>query len=485
MTARTAGSGTVVAVDLGASSGRVITGRLGPGTLALEEVHRFSNDPVELPNGLHWDILGIFHEVVEGLRRAARVAPELKSVGVDSWGCDYGLLDADGRLLGNPYAYRDRRTGRGVDAVHAVVSPERLYSRTGLQFLPFNTIYQLAAAHGTPELDASETILLIPDLIGYWLSGARVAEVTNASTTGLFDIDRQAWAVDLVGELGLPVAALPTLTPAGHRIGVLRSELAMAAGLPHDVELTLVGSHDTASAVVGVPAEDHEFAYISCGTWALVGVELEHPIRSEESRAANFTNEAGVDGRVRYLRNVTGLWLLDESLRAWERSGAPSDLTELLHAAAALPPGGPLIDPNDPEFLPPGDMPARIADACRRVGQPVAASRPALVRCILDSLASTFGQTVREASRLSGRSVRRVHVVGGGSRNTLLCQLTADACELPVVAGPVEATAIGNVLVQSRALGLVDGDLSALRALVRATHSLRTYEPHAQMAART
>jgi rhamnulokinase len=483
--ARAAGISTVAAVDLGASSGRVIVGRLGAGALSVEEIHRFPNEPVELPDGLHWDVLGIFREVIEGLRRASRVARDLESVGVDSWGVDYGLLDADGRLLGNPYTYRDRRTGRGVERVHAVVPPARLYARTGVGFLPFNTIYQLAAARGTPDLDAARTILLIPDLIGYWLSGARVAEVTNASTTGLFDLDRQAWALDLVDELGLPNAALPPLTAAGHRIGSLRSAVVEATGLPHDVELTLVGSHDTASAVVGVPAEDEEYAYVSCGTWALVGVELERPIRSAESRAANFTNEAGVDGRVCYLRNVTGLWLADESLRAWERSGAPSNLTELLQAAAALPPGGPVIDPNDPDFLPPGDMPARIVHACRRAGQPVPGSRPALVRCILDSLASTFGQTVREASRISGRSVRRVHVVGGGSRNTLLCQLTADACELPVVAGPVEATAIGNVLVQGRALGVVDGDLSALRALVRATHPLRTYEPHARLAARS
>ena len=485
MSARAAGTGTVAAVDLGASSGRVVVGRVGPGRLSLEEVHRFANDPVALDDGLHWDILGIFREVIEGLRRAARVAPELRSVGIDSWAVDYGLIDADGQLLGNPYHYRDRRTRRGVEEVHAVISPERLYARTGLQFLPFNTIYQLAAARRTPALDAAQTILLIPDLIGYWLSGERVAEVTNASTTGLFDLDRQSWAVDLVDELGLPKAALPPLRPAGDRIGPLESRVTEAAGLPQDVALTLVGSHDTASAVVGVPAEDDEYAYISCGTWALVGVELEHPIRSDESRAANFTNEGGVDRRVRYLRNVTGLWLLDESLRAWERSGAPSELTELLHAAAALPPGGPVIDPNDTEFLPPGDMPARIVDTCRRTGQPLPTSRPALVRCILESLASAFGHTVREASRLSGRSVRRVHIVGGGSANTLLCQLTADACELPVVAGPVEATAVGNVLVQGRAHGLVDGDLSTLRGLVRTTHPLRAYEPHAQLAVRS
>jgi rhamnulokinase len=470
-------SGAVAAVDLGASSGRVVLGRVGPGSLQLEELHRFPNEPVALPDALHWDALGLYREVLVGLGRAAHAEPELRSVGIDGWGIDYGLLDAEGRLLGNPYAYRDPRVTRGVDHVHARLPAERLYERTGLQFLPFNTIYQLAASLGTPELASAATMLLVPDLIGYWLSGVRVAEATNASTTGLFDVTTRDWATDLVEAAGLPSRILPDLRAPGDRLGTLRPEVREATGLPVSTELTLVGSHDTASAVVGVPAEDDGFAYVSCGTWALVGVELASPVLIAASRTANFTNEGGVDGRIRYLRNVTGLWLLQETLRTWERAGSPDDRDAVVAAAAELRPGGPVIDPDDPSFLPPGDMPARIADACQAAGLPAPTSRPALVRCILDSLALAFARTLRDATRLSGRDVRTVHLVGGGSRNELLCQLTADACELPVVAGPVEATAIGNVLVQARAHGFVEGDVEALRALVRTTHPPRRFEP--------
>ena len=485
MTGRRGATGAVVAVDLGASSGRVVVGRVGPDALALDEVHRFPNEPIALPDGLHWDALGLYREVVAGLARSARAEPGLRSVGVDSWAIDYGLLDRDGRLLGDPYAYRDRRVARGVERVHGRVTPQRLYARTGLQFLPFNTIYQLAASLGSAELDAAATMLLIPDLIGYWLSGVQAAEVTNASTTGLLDVAARDWAVDLALEVGLPTRILPDLRPAGEPLGPLRSEVRDVTGVPASAELTLVGSHDTASAVVGIPAEDDRFAYVSCGTWALVGVELGAPILTEDSRAANFTNERGVDDRIRFLRNVTGLWLLQESMRTWQRSGSPEEVGPLLAAAAELPAGGPVIDPDDPIFVPPGDMPGRIADACRRAGRPIPASRPALVRCILDSLAIAFARAIRDAARLSGREVRVVHLVGGGSRNELLCQLTADACEVPVVAGPVEATAIGNVLVQARAHGLVGGDLMTLRALVRATHPLRRFEPRRRPAGLT
>jgi rhamnulokinase len=275
----------------------------------------------------------------------------------------------------------------------------------------------------------------------------------------------------------LPPGILPPLKAPGDRLGPLRPEVLEATGLPSSTAVTLVGSHDTASAVVGVPADDAAFAYISCGTWGLVGVELEAPILTPESRAANFTNEGGVDGRIRFLRNVTALWLLQESLRTWERTGPQPHLETLIAAAAHLPPTGPTIDPDDPVFLTPGDMPARIAHACQASGQPAPDSRPAIVRCIVDSLAVAFARTLRDAVRLSGKSIRVVHLVGGGSRNALLCQLTADACELPVVAGPVEATAIGNLLVQARSHGFVRGDLAALRALVRATHDLRRFEP--------
>ena len=468
---------TVAAVDLGASSGRVMVGRVGPRTLELEEAYRFANEPVLLPDGLHWDVLRLYHEITEGLRRAVRLAPSLASVGVDGWGVDYGLLDSAGRLLGNPYHYRDGRTAVGVERVNAAVPKDRLYATTGTQFLPINTVYQLAAALGTAELDAADALLLIPDLIGYWLAGGIHVEATNASTTGLFDPVAGSWAFDLVRELGLPAAILPALVYAGDGLGSIRPQVIADTGLPRDAVLTAVGSHDTASAVVGVPAADERFAYISCGTWTLVGVELGAPVLGEASQKANFTNELGVDGRTRYLRNVMGLWLLQESMRVWEREGGQAGLAALLAAAAEVPPGGSGIDGDEPGFLPPGDMPARIAAHCRTTDQPVPSSRPAFVRCILDSLASAFAGAIADARRLSGLDIDVIHVVGGGSRNELLCQLTADACGVTVIAGPVEATALGNVLVQARARGLISGDLAALRSVVRATQPLRRYEP--------
>ncbi len=472
-------TGNVAAVDLGASSGRVMVGCVGSGTLELKEAYRFHNDPVVLPDGLHWDVLRLYHEITEGLRHAARLAPGLSSVAVDGWGVDYGLIDPGGRLLGNPYHYRDARTAAGTERVHSLVSRERLYAKTGTQFMPINTIYQLAAAMGTAELEASNALLLVPDLIGYWLAGGIHAEATNVSTTGLFDPVAGSWAMDLVHELGLPAVILPDLVHAGDPLGTIRPEVAAETGLPATTALTAVGSHDTASAVVGVPAEDDRFAYISCGTWSLVGVELAAPILGEASRQANFTNELGVDGRITYLRNVMGLWLLQESVRAWEREGERVDFAALLAAAAELPSGGSLIDVGEPGFMPPGDMPARIAAHCRATDQPVPASRPALVRCILDSLAAAFALAIADSRRLSGLDIGVIHIVGGGSRNDLLCQLTADACHLPVIAGPAEATALGNVLVQARAHGLIRGDLAVLRSLVRATQPLRRFEPAA------
>ena len=469
----------VAAVDLGASSGRVMVGRVGPRDLELTEVHRFSNDPVRLPDGLHWDVLRLYREVLIGLREAARAAPGLVSIGLDSWAIDYGLLDAAGTLLGDPYHYRDERTAAAVAAVHAIVPPATLYERTGLQFLPFNTIYQLAADRGSARLAAATSILLVPDLVGYWLTGVRLAEVTNASTTGLLDVHRRGWAGDLIEALAIPPSIFPDLGSPGDVVGPLRREVQAETGVAAETLVTLVGSHDTASAIVGIPADDPSFAYIACGTWSLVGLELLEPVLSEESRAANFTNEGGVDDRVRYLRNVMGLWLLQESLRTWELEGTPEPLAGLLIAAGELPSGGPTIDPDDPAFLPPGDMPARLGAACARRGLRPPSSRPELVRCILDSLAAAYGRAVRDAQRLAGRQVEIVHLVGGGARNSLLCQLTADACQLPVIAGPVEATALGNVLVQARAHGLLSGDLESLRALVRTTQDLRHYAPRA------
>ena len=470
-------SGVFAAVDLGASSGRVMVAEVSPTSLELVELHRFTNTPVALPDGLHWDIQGLYQEILAGLGQAARLPGGLRGIGIDSWGVDYGLLDEAGVLLGNPYHYRDERSLAAVAAVHEAIPQRALYSRTGIQFMPINTIYQLAAERGSARLAAAGSFLMIPDLLGYWLTGVITNEVTNASTTGLLDAQTRTWAEDLVGELGLPAGIFPTPRHAGEVVGALRGPVQAQTGIGPETLLSLVGSHDTASAVVGIPAAGDRFAYIACGTWSLVGVELDKPVLSEASRTANFTNEVGVDGRVRYLRNVMGLWLLQESLRTWEREGFAPDLAGLIEAAAEVPAGGAVIDPDGPGFLAPGDMPARIADACRESGQPVPATRPELVRCILDSLAAAYARALDDALRLSGRSVAVIHLVGGGARNALLCQLTADACRLPVVAGPVEATAIGNVLIQARAAGVLEGDLDALRTLVRTTQEPRRFEP--------
>jgi rhamnulokinase len=468
--------GAVAAVDLGASSGRVVVGRVAGGSLDLTEVHRFPNGPLASADGLRWDTAALRREVLEGLRRAAASADDLAGIGVDAWGVDYALLDGRGQLVAEPFHYRDERTARGVERVQAIVPPDRLYARTGLQFLPFNTLYQLAAEPESSIEDAA-SMVLIPDLVGAWLTGRPAAERTNASTTGLLDATSATWAWDLIDALGFPRRLFPVLSDPGDRLGPLRDDVAAETGLPATMPVTHVGSHDTASAVVGVPAAGDSFAYISCGTWGLVGVELDGPVVTDASRAANFTNERGVDGKVRFLRNVMGLWLLQESMRTWAEAGEPAHLDRLLAGAADLPAGGPTVDPNDPAFLAPGDMPARITAALRTSEQPAPQTREALVRCILDSLATAFASAVREAAHLSGRRVDTVHLVGGGARNDLLCRLTADAVELSVVAGPVEATALGNVLVQARSAGWVTGDLEALRARIRATQVLRRYEP--------
>jgi rhamnulokinase len=452
---------TVAAVDLGASGGRVMAGQVGDSGIALHEVHRFGNQPVTAGGTLYWDILRLLAEVRAGLEAAARQFP-LASAGIDSWGLDFGLLDETGALLGNPVHYRDVRTA----GVRIPVPAAELYAVTGTQHLPFNTVYQLAA---TPMLRHAATMLLIPDLLAYWLTGQVGAEVTNASTTSLFDVRAQAWATRLIEKAGLPPRIFPPLRRPGEVIGPILGPNGPGSPLP----LIAVGSHDTASAVAGVPAEAPGFAYISSGTWSLAGVELDAPVLTPASRAANFTNETGIDGTIRYLRNVMGLWLLQESLRAWPGAS----LGSLLDEAARLPSLRFVIDPDDPVFLPPGDMPGRIAAWLGDRGEAVPAGPAETVRCILDSLALAHRRAIAEAQSLSGRHADVVHVVGGGARNELLCQLTADATGLPVIAGPAEATCFGNVLVQARALGAAPGDLAGMRALIRSTQPLRSFSP--------
>lgn len=461
---------TVAAVDLGATSGRVMLGRVTDAGVALEQVARFAHEPVRLPDGLHWDLLHLYASALDGLRAAAASAP-LDGIGIDSWAVDYGLLRGDA-LVGLPYAYRDERGARGVEAVHAVVPFAELYARNGLQFLPFNTLYQLAAE--TPPGLGAERFLMLPDLLAFWLTGERVNEVTNASSTGLLDPRIRTWDADLMARLGIPASLFGPLVQPGSRIGALTGHAAEVVGAA--VPVFAAPSHDTAAAVLAVPMDPTRAAYISCGTWGLVGVETPAPILTGAAREANFTNEGGVDGTTRFLRNVMGLWILTETLRGWEREGRPVDLTDVLAAAAAEPEPAHLFDVDDARFLPPGDMPGRIASWLTERGLRVPASQPAVVRLIIESLADAFARTALLAGELSGIGIEQIHLVGGGSLNELLCRRTAARAGVPVLAGPVEATALGNVLAQARGLGL-PGGLPELRDLVARSVSPTRYEP--------
>ncbi|PWD51878.1 rhamnulokinase [Serinibacter arcticus] len=451
------------AVDLGATSGRVIVGSVvgepGAERIDLVEVARFPNEPVRHGDRLVWDLPALWDGVVHGLAEAAARFGPLAGIGVDSWAVDYALVDDSGAVLSPPVHYRDPRTEGMADRADALVPPERRYAVTGLQRQPFTTAHQLLAEDGD-LLEAAHRLLLVPDLLGARLTGQVRAEITNASTTGLLDARRRTWSAELVDGLGLPRRLLPDLIEPGERLGRVRAEHGVLAGTP----VWTVGSHDTASAVVAVPlgagasVGDGVAAYVSCGTWSLVGLELGEPVLTEASREANLTNEAGVDGTVRYLANVMGLWVLSETLRTWAARGTEVALADALAAAREVPLRRTLIDIDDASLLPPGDMPARLTQLARAAGQPVPESVGEVVRCILDSLALAYRRSVRTAARLAGVEVTVVHIVGGGVHNSDLCHLTADATGLPVVAGPAEGAALGNVLVQARAAGVLAGD---------------------------
>jgi rhamnulokinase len=458
----------VAAVDLGASSGRVLAVEFSGSGLTCREAHRFPNRGVRIGDQLHWDVSSLHRGVLDGLRAAGPVS----SVGVDSWAVDYSLVDREGTLLGEPFHYRDERTRDMPAKVHRRISAPRLYATTGVQVQPFNTIYQLAAEEGSAAFAAAHQILLIPDLIAYWLTGTRVAELTNASTTGLLDIRHRKWSTDVLAAIGISADLLPDLVTPGEPLGGLLAHVRAETEQPGATSVIAVASHDTASAVAAIPSSER-FAFVATGTWSLVGIELAEPVLTEASRQANFSNELGVDGTVRYLRNVMGLWLLQECLRAW---GNP-ELGPLLEAAAREPPLRHIVDAASDEFLPPGNMPDRIDAAARAFGQPAPPSRAATVRCILDSLALAHRLALRQAMELSGHRVDVVHLVGGGVHNSLLCQLTADSCELPVIAGPAEAAALGNALVQARAAGVVPDDLQGSREWLKAHLALGRYEP--------
>lgn len=470
-----------VAVDLGAESGRVIVGTLAAGRVDLEVVHRFANTPIHTPDGLHWDVARLYLEMLVGLRDAhGAYGDAIVGIGVDSWAVDYGLLDEAGRLLGLPYHYRDRRTDGVRDQVAIRVTPRKQFSRTGIAQLPFNTLYQLAAqrAAGDRTLDLAHSLLLIPDLLHYWLTGIKATERTNASTTGMLGVDGR-WASDLIEPLDLPEHVLLPPANPGTILGALRREVRDECGM-HAARVIIPATHDTASAVVAVPAGPREtggvHAYISSGTWSLLGLELDQPVLTDEARLAGFTHESGVGGTYRFLTNIMGLWLLQECRRSWRRSGDAWSYQELVERAAARPSPGIVIDVDDLAFLHPDDMEAAIVDHLRKTEQPAPRDPASLTRAILEGLALAYRRGIEQAERITGTRVETVHVVGGGARNGLLCQLTADATRRPVVAGPVEATALGNVLVQAMGFGMVE-DVAEARELARASTDLLTYQP--------
>ncbi len=460
-----------LAIDLGAESGRALLGRLSGGRLSVEELHRFPNTPVRVPGALYWDILRLWYEIQQGIAIAWRERKlTLNGIGIDTWGVDYGLLGADGLLIDSPRHYRDARTNGVMDRLFEVVPRDQVFGYTGIQFMQLNTLYQLYAMRlgGSPSLGAAARLLNIPDLFNYWLTGVAKSETTIASTTQFFDPKTMTWAAELLGRLGLPAGMLSEIVPPGTRLGNMLEP-------PHAPVYATAG-HDTAAAVVAVPAGSGDnWCYISSGTWSLMGLELDGPVINAQSLAANYTNEVGVSGKIRFLKNIAGLWLLQECRKAWKLEGREYSYEELTRLATEAKPFSAAIDPD--AFLEPGDMPAKIAAWCRGKGHAPPATDGEFARAILESLALRYRNVMENLEALSGRKIEVIHIVGGGSRNSLLNRFVADCTGRRVVAGPSEATAIGNILVQ--AMGASElADLDEARAVVRNSFELTTVDPH-------
>jgi rhamnulokinase len=472
-----------LAIDLGASSGRVLAGLLEGQTLQLSEVHRFSHAPVSVNGRLFWRTFDLWSNVLHGLREAHRkLGDDVVSVGVDAWGVDFGLLDCHGELLAAPIAYRDARTQGEFERTFAVVPREEIFAATGVQFMEINTLYQLRAIQrlGSPPLDRASRLLMISDLFHWMLTGVPANELTIASTTQLYDPQAQAWSDDLIARLELPRQLFGPLIAPGTSLGPLLPEIVAETGLK-DVQVVVPGSHDTASAVLAVPAAGKSWCYISSGTWSLMGIETAAPVLTEDAYRWNFTNEAGVAGTTRLLKNISGLWLIQECQRVWRAEGHDYDWQRLASMAEEAEPLRSVIDADDPRLIAPRDMPAKLVALCREAGQPIPETHGAIVRCALESLALKYREVLGYLERLGGSSIEQIHIVGGGSQNGLLCQMTADACERPVLAGPMEATAIGNVLMQAIAAGEI-ADVAAAREVVRRSFEPVAYQPRASAA---
>lgn len=466
----------ILAFDLGAESGRGLIGAFDGERLSLEVVHRFPNGAVQTLDALHWDILRLYGEMVTCLRKAAAEHGPVASIGVDTWGVDFALLGRGGVLLGNPRHYRDPHTENIMEQAFARVPRPEIFRQTGIQFMRFNSLFQLLAMQRdrSPLLEVAETLLFIPDLLHYWFTGIKVNEYTNASTSQMLEPFTRTWARELIARFGIPERILGTLVKPGTVLGPLRGGVGTPTGLT-GVPVIAPATHDTAAAVAGVPAQGTSWAYISSGTWSLMGAEIAEPLTHHHVHAVNFTNEGGVGGTIRLLKNIMGLWLVQECRRIWERAGHEYSYETLMRLAADAPPFACLVNPDDDSFVLPASMPQALADYCRKSGQPVPEGPGPVIRCALESLALRYRWVLERLEELVGH-LETIHIVGGGCQNTLLCQLTADACNRPVLAGPVEATAIGNVLTQSLGLGLIK-TLAEGRAIVRRSFEVTTYEP--------
>lgn len=467
-----------LAFDLGAESGRGVVGFFDGEKLSLEDVHRFPNGPVRVLDSLHWDVLRLWSEVKEALRLTARThGAELEAIGVDTWGVDFGLLSPWGKLLGSPYHYRDARTDGMMEEAFRRVPREEIFERTGIQFMKLNALYQLLAMRvgEFPLLGLADKLLMMPDLFNYFLTGEKVCEFSEATTSQFYDPRKGDWSTELLTKMDIPTHFLAPIVQPGTVLGGLLPSVAEDAGLG-PVQVVAPACHDTGSAVAAVPATGTNHCYLSSGTWSLLGVEVTEPIITPRSLELNFTNEGGVCGTFRFLKNIMGLWLVQESRRQWEREGDELSYNELTQLAEAAPPFVSLVEPDDESFLAPGDMPGRIRAFCERTGQPAPQDKGAVVRCALESLALRYRSVIESLEEVTGRKIEVVHIVGGGSQNNLLNQLTADCTGRPVVAGPVEATAIGNVLFQAMGRGHLSS-LDEAREVVRRSFEVTTLEP--------
>lgn len=470
-----------LAFDLGAESGRGVLAQFDGERIKLSEVHRFLTGATVLPDGLHWDVLNFWNQIKQAMAKVAReCGPALAGIGLDTWGVDSGLLDRTGALISNPYHYRDSRTDGILERAFERVPREEIFAHTGIQFIPFNSLYQLLVLvlNQAPVLEVAETFLTIPDLFNYWLTGRAACEFTNATTTQCYDPQKGAWAWPVLERMGIPTHLFPEVVQPGTVLGSLLPQVAQEVGLDR-VPVIAPACHDTGSAVAAVPAEAPGFAWISSGTWSVMGAELTEPMISDKSLAYNFTNEGGVCGTVRFSRNIMGLWPVQECRRTWAREGQELSYGELTDMAAAATPFVAVIDPDCADFLPPGDMPTRIQAYCRRTGQRVPETKGAIVRGALEGLALKYRWVLERTEEMLGRRLEPLHIVGGGTQNRLLSQFTADATGRRVITGPIEATATGNVLMQAMALGLI-GSLPEARQVVRNSFEVLSFEPREQ-----